>query len=77
VEADLDADRREVQDRIPLDDFVGPDLARTGVEVDPPYVLLDDYILPNGWGGDVVEFLGAAIFALGAQRDHFDNQDRF
>src|SRR6266404_1967125 len=76
IEAHLDADRRELQDGIPLDDFVGPARACPGVEVDPTRVLLDDRVLPDRRRREIFEFLAAAILALCARGDHFDNQDR-
>jgi hypothetical protein len=34
IEAHLDTDRRELQDSITLDDFVGPTIARARVKID-------------------------------------------
>src|SRR6266404_5061870 len=77
IEAHLDADRRELQDSITLDDFVGPTIARARVKIDKALVLLDDRVLPDRRRREVVEFLAAAILALGTRRDHFNDHDRF
>src|SRR5882724_5306806 len=75
VEANFDADRRELQDGVAFDDFVGPLIARARVKIDKALVLLDDRVLPDRRRREVVEFLAAAILALGAWRNHLDNQD--
>src|ERR1700730_1339746 len=76
IEAHLDTDRREVQDGVALDDFIGPPIARPRVEIDQALVLLDDRVLPDRWRREIVKFLAAANLTLGAWRDHFDNHDR-
>src|SRR5713101_1639975 len=76
VESYLDADRREIQHRVALDDFVGPTVAGARVKIDTALVLLDDRVLSDRRCREVVEFLAAPILALGARRNHLDNQDR-
>jgi hypothetical protein len=57
IKAHLDIDRRELQDSITLDDFVGPTIARARVKIDKALVLLDDRVLPDRRRREIVEFL--------------------
>src|SRR5260370_36872512 len=77
VEADLDADRRELQDRPALDDFIRPTIARASEEIDPACLLFDDGVLLDRGRREVVKLLAAPRLPLGTGQYHFDHQDGF
>src|SRR5260370_1044279 len=77
VEADLDADRRELQDRPAFDDFIRPTIARASEEIDPACLLFDDGVLLDRRRREIVELFAAAVLPLGARGYHLDDENGF
>ena len=54
--------------RVAGDDLVDPARVAAGIKIDESLVLLDDRVLPDRRGGDVIRLLPSAINAFGARR---------